>query len=71
MDVHAIFVYERSVRTLPCRDTTSARSQGNKGGLNPGSAVPVEEVGLPGNFTVVEVGISQGPNVGLDFSRSI
>ena len=70
MDVNTVFVDERCVGALPSCDATSARSQGDQGGLDPRSAVTVEEVRLASDFAVIKVCISKRTDVGLVGPRS-
>lgn len=60
-----VFILEGCVRSLPCRDATATIAQRDEARLDPSSSESIEEVGLPSNLIIVEVGIAEFANVYL------
>jgi hypothetical protein len=60
-----IFIFKRGISSLPGCNSAAAIAQRDETGLDPGRAEAVEEVGLPGDFVFVEVGVAELANVDL------
>lgn len=60
-----VFVYEGGVCAFPSGNTATAASQGDEAGLDPGGTEAVEEVGLAGDFVLVEVCVAKFADVNL------
>jgi len=60
-----VFVLESGVRAFPRRDAATAVAKRHETRLNPCRAEAVEEVGLASDLILVEIGVTQLPNIYL------
>lgn len=65
VDVDAIFVLECSIGTLPGSDASATAPKSHGRFRHPAGSKAVEEISLPGDFTVIHVCVSQFANVDL------
>ena len=65
-DINTILVRESGISALPSCDATAAGAERDGCGFHPEGTETVEEVGLPGHFAVLDVGIAQFADVDLE-----
>jgi hypothetical protein len=57
-DIDTVFVDERGIGAFPSCNSTTAVTEGDRSGLDPGCPETVEEIGFSCHFAVFEVGIA-------------
>lgn len=63
VDVDAVAILKRRVCAFPRGDAAAAAAQGKQAGLDPCGAEAVQEVGLAGDFGIVNVGVAEFADV--------